>query len=195
MMLSGRVEACKLDQSPKAQANTNFRMSLHLSSDFPSRNGQNGLQSQLDILHNAPMDTPPPPPPQDTPPTLPSAPGIDATERQWALGLHFSALLGFAGPHLLNVIGPLIIWLIKKQESPYLDAVGKRVLNFQLSYSLYGFAAITLFGLLWWLVIGFLFLPIYAIVGVAWLVMTIIGAVKESHGETYNYPYIIKFLQ
>jgi uncharacterized Tic20 family protein len=141
------------------------------------------------------METPPPPPPQDAPPTLPAASGIDATERQWALGLHFSALLGFAGPHLLNVIGPLIIWLIKKQDSAYLDAVGKRVLNFQLSYSLYGFAAITLFGLLWWLVIGFIFLPIYAIVGVAWLVFTIIGAVKESNGETYEYPFVIKFLQ
>ena len=135
-----------------------------------------------------PMDTPPPPPPQDAPPTSPPASGVDATERQWALGIHLSALLGFAGPHLLNVIGPLIIWLIKKQDSPYLDAVGKRVLNFQLSYSLYGFAAITLFGLLWWLVIGFIFLPIYAVVGVAWLVLTIIGAVKESNGETYDYP-------
>ena len=142
-----------------------------------------------------PMDTPPPPPPQDAPPTLPPASGVDATERQWALGLHLSALLGFAGPHLLNVIGPLIIWLIKKQDSPYLDSVGKRVLNFQLSYSLYGFAAITLFGLLWWLVIGFIFLPIYAIVGVAWLILTIIGAVKESNGETYEFPYVIKFLQ
>ena len=142
------------------------------------------------------MDTPPPPPPpQDAPPTSPPASGVDDTERQWALGVHLSALLGFAGPHLLNVIGPLIIWLIKKQDSPYLDSVGKRVLNFQLSYSLYGFAAITLFGLLWWLVIGFIFLPIYAIVGVAWLILTIVGAVKESNGETYEFPYVIKFLQ
>jgi uncharacterized protein len=170
-------------------------MSLHLSSDFPGRNSQNRLQREARILHTAPMDTPPPPPPQDAPPTLPAAPGVDATERQWALGLHLSALLGFAGPHLLNVIGPLIIWLIKKQDSAYLDAVGKRVLNFQLSYSLYGFAAITLFGLLWWLVIGFIFLPIYAIVAVAWLVFTIIGAVKESNGETYEYPFVIKFLK
>jgi uncharacterized protein len=148
------------------------------------------------MLHTIPMDTPPPPPPSPgAPPTLPSGSEVDATERQWALGLHFSALLGFAGPHLLNVIAPLIIWLIKRQDSPYLDAVGKRVMNFQISYSLYGFAAITLFGLLWWLVIGFVFLPIYAIVGVAWLVLTILGAVKESNGETYEYPFVIKFFQ
>ena len=100
-----------------------------------------------------------------------------------------SALLGFAGPHLLNVIGPLIIWLIKKQDSPYLDALGKRVLNFQLSYSLYGFAAITLY----WpaLVAGdwvYFSSPSTPIIGVAWLILTIIGAVKESNGETYEYP-------
>ena len=145
--------------------------------------------------YNTPMDTPPPPSPQGTPSTLPPGSVVDATDRQWAIGLHLSALLGFAGPHLLNVIGPLVIWLIKKQESPYLDAVGKRVMNFQLSYSLYGFAAITLFGLLWWLVIGFVFLPLYAVIGVAWLILTIIGAVKESNGETYEYPFVIKFFQ
>jgi uncharacterized protein len=119
----------------------------------------------------------------------------DATDRQWAVGLHLSALLGFAGPHLLNIIAPLIIWLIKKQDSPYLDSVGKRVMNFQISYSLYGFAAITLFGLPWWVVIGFIFLPIYAVVAVAWLIFTILGAVKESNGETYEYPFVIKFFQ
>jgi uncharacterized Tic20 family protein len=82
------------------------------------------------------METPPPPPPQDVPPSLPATSVGDSTERQWAVGIHLSALLGFAGPHLLNVIGPLIIWLIKKQDSAYLDSVGKRVLNFQISYSL-----------------------------------------------------------
>ncbi|HEY5813966.1 MAG TPA: DUF4870 domain-containing protein, partial [Terrimicrobiaceae bacterium] len=98
-------------------------------------------------------------------------------------------------PHLFNVIGPLIIWLIKKQDSAYLDSVGKRVLNFQISYSLYGFAAITLFGLLWWVVVGFVFLPVYAAIAIAWLILTILGAVKESNGETYEFPFVIKFLQ
>ena len=73
--------------------------------------------------------------------------------------------------------------------------MGKRVLNFQISYSLYGFAAATLFGLLWWLVVGFIFLPIYAAVAVAWLILTIIGAVKESNGETYEFPFVIRFFQ
>ena len=161
------------------------------------------------------MDTPPPPPqdvpppqpdrsavgtpplqkpsPQDVPPTLQPASGSDVAERQWAIGIHLSALLGFAGPHLLNVVGPLIIWLIRKQESPYLDAVGKRVLNFQISYSLYGFVAATLIGLLWWLVIGLFLVPLYVIIAVAWLLFTIIGAMKESNGEEYEFPFVIKF--
>ncbi|HEY5705460.1 MAG TPA: DUF4870 domain-containing protein [Terrimicrobiaceae bacterium] len=140
-----------------------------------------------------PMDAPPPSS-QSVPPPLPAS-SADATERQWAIGIHLSALLGFVGPHLLNVIAPLIIWLIKKQESAYLDSVGKRVLNFQISYSLYGFLAATLVSLLWWLLIGLLFLPIYAVVAVAWLIFTIIGAVKESNGETYEFPFVIKFFQ
>ena len=162
------------------------------------------------------MDTPPPPPqdvpppqpdrsavgtpplqkpsPQDVPPTLQPASGSDVAERQWAIGIHLSALLGFAGPHLLNVVGPLIIWLIRKQESPYLDAVGKRVLNFQISYSLYGFVAATLIGLLWWLVIGLFLVPLYVIIAVAWLLFTIIGAMKENNGEAYEFPFVIKFL-
>jgi uncharacterized Tic20 family protein len=139
------------------------------------------------MLQTTLMETSPQPPP------LHPASGSDAADRQWAIGIHLSALLGFAGPHLLNVAGPLIIWLIKKQDSAYLDSVGKRVLNFQISYSIYGFAAATLVGLLWWLVVGLFLAPVYAIIAVAWLIFTIIGAVKESNGEAYDYPFVIKF--
>jgi uncharacterized protein len=147
------------------------------------------------VASTRPLDNPchlQTPPPQGVPPQ--PAPDPDATERQWATGLHLSGLLGFAGPHFLNVVAPLVIWLIKKQDSPYLDVVGKRVLNFQISYSLYGFAAATLIGLLWWLVIGLFLVPLYVIIAVAWLLFTIIGAVKESNGETYEFPFVIKFL-
>ena len=163
-----------------------------LAAKFTRRNRQNGLQFEGRMLQIAVMDTSPPTP-QGAPPPLPTS-GTNATERQWAIGIHLSALLGFAGPHLLNVVCPLIIWLIKKQDSAYLDSVGKRVVNFQISYSIYGFAAATLIGLLWWLVIGLFLVPVYAVIAVAWLIFTIIGAVKESNGEAYEYPYVIKFL-
>jgi uncharacterized protein len=166
-------------------------MEGQLSRNFTPRNKQDRLQSEEEMLQSALMETPPLPP-QDGPPPLDPAVRSE-TERQWATGIHLSALLGFAGPHLLNVVAPLVIWLIKKQDSSYLDAVGKRVLNFQISYSIYGFVAATLIGLLWWLVIGLFLVPLYVIIAVAWLLFTVIGAVKESKGEVYEYPYVIKF--
>ena len=132
-----------------------------------------------------------PPPLGLAPPAVAQAP--TATERQWAVFIHLSGLLGFFAPHLLNVVGPLVLWLIKKNESPYLDGVGKRVLNFQISYALYGFVAASLFGLLWWAIVGFLFLPVYAVIAVAWIILTIVGAVKESNGEVFEFPLAIKF--
>jgi uncharacterized Tic20 family protein len=167
-------------------------MEGQLSRNFSPRNKQNRLQSEEEMLQSALMETPQLPP-QDGPPPLDPAVRSE-TEHQWAIGIHLSALLGFAGPHLLNVVAPLIIWLIKKQDSSYLDAVGKRVLNFQISYSIYGFVAATLIGLLWWLVIGLFLVPLYVIIAVAWLLFTVIGAVKESKGEAYEYPYVIKFI-
>jgi len=131
----------------------------------------------------------------ETPPPIQSPAGQNPTlsERQWAIGLHLSAILGFFTPHLLNIIAPLIIWLIKKPESAYLDGVGKRVLNFQISYSLYGFIAASLLALLWWTGVGLIFAPVYGVIAIAWLVLTVFGAIKESNGESYDFPFVIRF--
>ena len=195
-MLSGKLAACRDAVTATDTTNSSFRMSQDLSREF-FRSQQadwasvpSGRSCIIWIWTHHHRRRP-----RAYHRRWSQASVVDTTDRQWAIGLHLSALLGFAGPHLLNVVGPLVIWLIKKNDSAYLDSVGKRVMNFQISYSLYGFAAITLFGLLWWLVIGLVFLPIYAVVGVAWLILTIVGAVKESNGETYEYPFVIKFFQ
>jgi len=131
------------------------------------------------------MDTPPPTPnPDPTPAPLP--PQRDANERQWIVATHLSALIGLVVP-FGNIIAPLIIWLIKKQEYPGLDAVGRSVLNFQISWMIYAFIA----GLTIWVCIGAVLLPAVAI---AWLVFLLIGAVKASNGETYKFPLTIKML-
>ena len=98
-------------------------------------------------------------------------------------------LLGFAGMAFPfgNIIGPLVLWLIKRAESPYLDACGKEVLNFQISWSIYGLAA----ALLCFVFIGILILPI---LGVAWLVFVILGSIKASEGKLYRYPLTIRLI-
>jgi uncharacterized Tic20 family protein len=94
-------------------------------------------------------------------------------------------VLGFA---LAHIIVPLVIWLIKRAESPIIDATGKEVLNFQISYSIY----FALSALLWFICIG---IPVTIALVTAWLVLTIIAAVKTSNGEEYRYPGIIRLLK
>jgi len=132
----------------------------------------------------------------DTPPILPPAPEppepSDGELRQWTVITHVSPLIGLVVPVAGNIAAPLIIWLIKKPELPGLEPVGKTVLNFQISWSIWmliasaiGFAASCL--------IVPLLLPVG--VAVAWIIFTAMGSMKASNGEPYEYPLTIKILQ
>jgi len=107
-------------------------------------------------------------------------------------------LLGFAWfvfPFYGNVLGPLVLWLIKRGDSPYLDRVGKEVLNFQISFSIYISLAIAVGTVLLIFLIGILFYFLAAAIWVAWVVLMIVAAVKTSNGEDYKYPFTIRLLQ
>lgn len=100
---------------------------------------------------------------------------------------HLLSFVGFVMP-LGNILGPLVLWLIKRGSSPYLDAVGKETLNFNISWSIYLIvAALTMLVL-----IGFVLFPLVAL---AWLVLAIIGAVTASNGKFHRYPLTIRFIQ
>lgn len=133
------------------------------------------------------MDNPLPPQPPETPS---QQPGSDF--KQWSLILHISPLAGIVVPALGNIVAPLIIWLIKKQEIPALVEDGKGVLNAQISWAI------------WIIASGFVgaigscfFIPPVLPLGfaIAWLVFTIIDAIKTSNGEPYSFPLTVKFLK
>jgi uncharacterized Tic20 family protein len=131
------------------------------------------------------MDTPPATPdPVPQPPAQPPSSGLSGN--QWAVITHLSALAGLVLP-AGNILAPLVLWLVKKAEVPSLDQVGKDVLNFQISWTIY----LLLSGLSLFFCIGMVLLPVAAI---AWLVFMILGAIKASNGERYNFPLTIKFL-
>jgi uncharacterized protein len=117
-------------------------------------------------------------------PAQAAAPGgvvmIDPNAKQWALFAHLSALL-------LGWLGPLIIYLVKKDEHPYIADQSREALNFNLSIFLYSVIS----GVLILVLIG-----IFLIFGVliAWLVLVIIAAVKANNGEAYRYPLTIRFI-
>ena len=94
---------------------------------------------------------------------------------------HLSALAGFIIP-VGNIIGPLIVWQIKKTEFPQVDDQGKESLNFQITVLL---AAIVSFVLMF-VVIGIFLL---AAVGIANLVFIIIATLRANQGEWYKYPF------
>jgi len=106
-------------------------------------------------------------------------PGPEA--RQWAMFCHFAAFLGLVFP-FGNLLGPLIVWQIKKDLDPFVDAQGKEALNFQISVAL---AAVLCF-LLMVVVIGF---PLLVLVSIAALVLTIIAGIKANEGQAYRYPF------
>jgi uncharacterized Tic20 family protein len=115
-----------------------------------------------------------------TPPTLPP-PTVSQDEKTLGIVMHVLCLIGFP------IIGPLVIWLMKKDQSPYLDAQGRELLNFQISYLLYGFAAF----LLCFVFIGLLLLPVIV---VATIILTIIGIVRAAEGQVYRFPLTIRLL-
>ena len=113
-----------------------------------------------------------------------------AGKQEHTMGMlcHLAALVGFIGIPLGNIIGPLIVWFLKKDEMPFVMEEGKEALNFQISMTIYGIVA----GLLIFVVIGLLLLPILVI---ADIVFIIIAAVKASKGESYRYPFTLRLIK
>ncbi|MDO9625111.1 MAG: DUF4870 domain-containing protein [Pseudomonas sp.] len=101
--------------------------------------------------------------------------------RQWAMFCHFAAFLGLVFP-FGNLLGPLIVWQIKKDLDPFVDQQGKEALNFQISVAL----AVVLCFLLMVVVIGF---PLLVLVSIGALVLTVIAGIKANDGQAYRYPF------
>jgi uncharacterized Tic20 family protein len=116
----------------------------------------------------------------------PGVPGqLRPDERTWGSAAHWSALV--ASLVALAFLGPLLVLLTKGAESAYVRRQAVESLNFQLSMLIYIFVSLVLMFVL----VGFLLVPI---VGIAWLVLTIVGAVKSSNGEEYRYPLTIRMV-
>ncbi len=102
-------------------------------------------------------------------------------EKLWAIGAHL-------GPLVLGLIAPLVVWLVFKDRSAFLDRTGKEALNMQISYFIY--FCVAAFSIL--LLIGLVLLPV---VGIAWLVLMVVATVKVASFEDYRYPGIIRFIK
>lgn len=112
---------------------------------------------------------------------------MSSEEKNWGMACHLAALAGWFIPFGW-ILGPLVVWLIKRNEFPFVDEQGKEALNFHISMIIYAIVAVILCLVL----IGFLLLLALAIFQI---VLVIIAAVKASNGEHYRYPLTIRFIR
>ncbi len=113
-------------------------------------------------------------------------------DRNIAVLCHLSAIAGFVFP-FGNVIAPLIIWLMKREESLFIDDHGKEAVNFQISVWIYLIAS----GILVLIAIGIPLLSaviLFAVILFA-IVAVITAAVRASRGQEYRYPLAIRLLK
>jgi len=123
-------------------------------------------------------------------PNSPAAPGAKPTEneRTWAMLAHLAALAGLVVPLFGIVLGPLGVWLAKRDESEFVAEHAKEALNFNISVLLGAIACI----LLMLVFVGFL---LGTALFIAWLTMTLIAAIRASEGRTYRYPISLRLVK
>jgi len=114
--------------------------------------------------------------------------GLKSEEKTFGMFCHLLAFAGIIGIPFGNVLGPLVMWLIKRNESAFVDQCGKESLNFQISITIYAIVSVILSAVL----IG---IPLLILVGILYIVCVIKASIKANDGETYTYPFSIRFIK
>jgi hypothetical protein len=122
-----------------------------------------------------------------------------AEERQWAMFAHLSALLGALltgvwGGGWGCFIGPLVIWLVKKDTMPFVNDQGKEALNFNITVAI-AFVVLFLLSVMTFGIGLIIAIPLWIIIGISWLVFTIIAAIKANEGVLYRYPFTLRLIK
>ena len=132
-------------------------------------------------------DLPPPVVPTPPPVTPGRSEAPDSNERTWAMLCHLAALGGYILP-AGNIIGPLLVWNIKKDEYPLVAREGRASVNFQISMTIWIIIAL----LLCFACIGF---PVVVALALTDLICIIVAAVQASCGRSFTYPLTIRFIK
>lgn len=112
---------------------------------------------------------------------------VDKEARTYGMLCHLAALIGYVIP-LGTIIGPLVVWLLKKESSEFVNDQGKEALNFQISCMIY----IIVSAILCLILIGVVLL---IAIGIFHLIMVIVASVKANDGVRYRYPLTIRFIK
>ncbi|WP_236838786.1 DUF4870 domain-containing protein [Caldalkalibacillus salinus] len=112
---------------------------------------------------------------------------LSKDERTWGMLAHLAALVGLVIP-FGSIVGPLVVYLIKKEDYPFVADQGKESLNFQISMFIYFIIS----AILAIIVIGFILMGILSIFAI---IMVIVASIKANDGVSYRYPLTIRFIK
>jgi uncharacterized Tic20 family protein len=160
-------------------------------SDFrDNREVRCGAQAIILIVQSRPLRRGRAVNPDDSPASAPqdTSPSASADERTWAMIAHFSALAAFLVPPVGGVLGPLVVWLVKREHSAFAADAAKEAMNFNIAV-LIGYLVCAL------LVFVFIGLLLAAALFVFWLVMTVLAGIKASEGVHYRYPFALRIVK
>jgi uncharacterized Tic20 family protein len=107
--------------------------------------------------------------------------------RTWCVLAHATALVGFFVPVAGHIVGPLIIWLAKRQDSPEIDAHGKESMNFQISMLIWNAIAAIL-------IIVLIGIPILILLHILNIIFVIVASIQASEGKLYRYPLALRLI-
>ena len=112
---------------------------------------------------------------------------VDEAARNSAVAAHLSTFAGLVVP-FGSVIGPLAVWLTRRDRDPSIDQAGREALNFGITIAIYG--AVLLVAAL--MLVG---IPLLVVGVVAWVVLGSLAAVKASEGQAYRYPLTMRLVR
>lgn len=124
---------------------------------------------------------------QQTSSTPPPIVSTSSSVRTWCTLAHATALVGFLVPVAGHIVGPLIVWLAKRQDSPEIDAHGKESMNFQISMLIWNVVA----GILCLVLIG---IPLLILLHILNIIFVIVATIQASEGKLYRYPLTIRLI-
>ena len=107
--------------------------------------------------------------------------------RTWCMLAHATALVGFLVPVAGHIVGPLIVWLAKRHDSPEIDAHGKESMNFQISMLIWNAISAILILVL----IG---IPLLVLLHILNIIFVIVASIQASEGKLYRYPFAIRLI-
>ncbi len=116
-----------------------------------------------------------------------TTPEITHEERVWATFCHLAAFALFLVPPVGQIIAPLVLWLLKRHDSPFIDEHGTEAVNFQISVTLYGIPCFILV----FFAIG---IPLLLALFVFWFFTVIYASIRTNDGKAFRYPLCIRFL-